>query len=412
MANGILDFLKTPEGQGLLSAAFGGLAGARPNAPLNTLGRAGLAGVAGYGSAIEREQMQKQMQAQQEMRDLQMQQLRTTMEAEQRKRAALPTLFQGGVTQGRVDVPEVGGVPMFSQAKVAEPAMQEAPKFDVQGAIKTGLFTPQEIQAYASLQNIGKPEEKVYKPGDVVYRDGKQVMAIPKETEMPADVKAYEYAVKQGYKGPFVQFQTDLKRAGASRTNITMGQEKAEAQVVGKAFGEQYADIQKAGFNAQSAINRYDRLGQLLEGVNTGKFSPLGLEIAKAAQAAGINIDPKLSNKEAAAALSNEIALQLRNPAGGAGMPGALSDKDREFLVSMVPGLATTPQGRALMLETGKKLAKRDQEVARLAREYRKKNGSLDEGFYEILSDYANKNPLFQSAPQQSKGGARFLGFE
>ncbi len=48
---GLLDFVQTPMGMGLLSAAFGGLAGARRGAPLNSLGAAGLAGVAGYNSA-------------------------------------------------------------------------------------------------------------------------------------------------------------------------------------------------------------------------------------------------------------------------------------------------------------------------------------------------------------------------
>lgn len=52
--NGLLDFVKTPEGQGLLSAAFGGLAGARRGQPINSLGRAGLAGLAGYSGAQDR----------------------------------------------------------------------------------------------------------------------------------------------------------------------------------------------------------------------------------------------------------------------------------------------------------------------------------------------------------------------
>lgn len=48
---GLLDFVQSPMGMGLLSAAFGGLAGARRGAPLNSLGAAGLAGVAGYNVA-------------------------------------------------------------------------------------------------------------------------------------------------------------------------------------------------------------------------------------------------------------------------------------------------------------------------------------------------------------------------
>jgi hypothetical protein len=41
------------------------------------------------------------------------------------------------------------------------------------------------------------------------------------------------------------------------------------------------------------------------------------------------------------------------------------------------------------------KMAKRDQEVAKIAREYRKKNGNLDEGFYDELAKFSEANPLF-----------------
>ncbi|MBV4459170.1 hypothetical protein KVG96_14515 [Pseudomonas sp. COR58] len=49
--DGLLDFVKTPAGQGLLAAAFGGLASAGRGGPINTLGAAGLSGVAGYSAA-------------------------------------------------------------------------------------------------------------------------------------------------------------------------------------------------------------------------------------------------------------------------------------------------------------------------------------------------------------------------
>ena len=47
---GLLDFASTPAGQGLLAAAFGGLAGARRGQPINSIGRAGLAGLAGHST--------------------------------------------------------------------------------------------------------------------------------------------------------------------------------------------------------------------------------------------------------------------------------------------------------------------------------------------------------------------------
>lgn len=188
-----------------------------------------------------------------------------------------------------------------------------------------------------------------------------------------------------------------VARAGASNINMPM-QEKEENKAVGKFFGEQYADTQKAGLSATSKINKYNRLNQLLEGVNTGKLTPLGVEVASAAQSLGFSIDPNLSNKQAAEALSNEMALELRNPSGGAGMPGAMSDQDRAYLQNMVPGLSKTPEGRKMMTETATQLAKRDQDVARLARAYRAKRGTIDEGFYEELQRFAETNPLFRNS--------------
>jgi hypothetical protein len=76
-------------------------------------------------------------------------------------------------------------------------------------------------------------------------------------------------------------------------------------------------------------------------------------------------------------------------------MPGALSDADRVYLQSMTPGLTKTPEGRKLISETMVTLAKRDQEVAKLARDYRKKNNGFDEGFYDELRTWSAANPLF-----------------
>jgi hypothetical protein len=48
-------------------------------------------------------------------------------------------------------------------------------------------------------------------------------------------------------------------------------------------------------------------------------------------------------------------------------------------------------------MESTKKIAKRDQEVAALAREYRQKKGSIDEGFYQELQKFSDANPMFDT---------------
>jgi hypothetical protein len=58
-SNGLLDLMKSPAAMGLLAAGFGGLAGAGRNTPFNNLGRAGLAGIAGYSAADSLQQKQR-----------------------------------------------------------------------------------------------------------------------------------------------------------------------------------------------------------------------------------------------------------------------------------------------------------------------------------------------------------------
>ena len=244
-------------------------------------------------------------------------------------------------------------------------------------------------------------------PGDVQFGpSGNTIASVPASTKDVApssDVKNYEYAKSQGFGGSFEDWQSKMKKLQAPSNMVTIKQEGAESATVGEGLGKEYLSLQKAGASAQSKINNMDRLSQLLEGVKTGAFVPTMTSMAALADTFGMKIDKNLPAKQAAEALSNEIALQLRNPSGGAGMPGALSDKDREFLQSMTPGIGKTEGGNALIIDTAKKLAKRDIEVAQIARNYRKKNGHMDEGFYTELAQYSEAHPLFgPSGPTQT----------
>lgn len=195
-----------------------------------------------------------------------------------------------------------------------------------------------------------------------------------------------------------------VKDPNTPLVSIQQKQESAESVEVGKSFGKQFTDIQNDAIDAQGKLARLDRMEQLLQGVQTGRLTPTITQIAALADSLGVSLDKTLPAKQALEALSNEVALTLRNPSGGAGMPGALSDKDREFLVSMTPGLAKTPEGNQLIIDTARKLAKRSQEVAKMARAYRKQHGHFDEGFLDELQEFADKNPLFGRAEREMVG--------
>jgi hypothetical protein len=215
---------------------------------------------------------------------------------------------------------------------------------------------------------------------------------------LPAQAEDPLARVRELAKNPdLLAVEKDLRASGANRTVLApdFRQETEEAKVVGRGFAEQYMTIQKSGVDANAKLARLDRAKQLMRGMKTGKLAPAMAEISAMAEAIGLNIDPKLGEKQALIMLTNEMALQLRNPSGGAGLPGAMSDADRVFLGQMPPGLGKTSEGNALIMETFRKLAQRDQDVAKLARAYRKKHGAIDEGFYDELAAFSEANPLF-----------------
>lgn len=128
--DGLLDFVKSPEGQGLLAAAFGGLATAGRGGPVNTLGAAGLSGIAGYSAASSN--ALKNQKA----------------ELLQRQRQAIPTLY-GKDPDGNTT-------------------------FDWQQAAALGL-QPDDIAKFAQLPNAAK--SKVARTVEVPSADGgKQTM--------------------------------------------------------------------------------------------------------------------------------------------------------------------------------------------------------------------------------------------
>ena len=111
--------------------------------------------------------------------------------------------------------------------------------------------------------------------------------------------------------------------------------------------------------------------------------------------AASLNIDiAGRGSEEAIQSITNRFALELRNPSGGAGMPGAMSDADRTFLASIPPGLSKTPAGRALIAQGMRSVNDRDRQIANMAQRYEERVGRLDNGFIKEMREWSDANPL------------------
>lgn len=376
---GLLDIdMTTPEGQGFNSALM--QAAAMLLTPRHRGGGVGSA-FAAMPQAIQRAQEQamrgRMMGLQEQQMGMQGQKFGLEMDEYRRKLAQ--------------DAQQKQLISQFVQT--LPPEQQQAAMLAPQEFIKT--LIPQAPKLETIYGPDGQPQKAWMRgPGvDPIPVGGSQKPAMPWEFEIGPDGQP---RMRPGV----LSAKSQVAAAGAGRNNVTFVQEKEENKAVGKHYGEQFGDIQKAGFSAQSKISRLDRLSQVLDGLQTGKLTPAMTNVKATLESLGISVDDKLGAAQAAEAISNEIALQMRNPAGGAGMPGAMSDKDREFLVATVPGLAKTPQGNRLLIETSKRLAQRDQQVAKIARDYRRKHGQLDEGFYDELQRFSDANPLFDGMSQ------------
>lgn len=224
---------------------------------------------------------------------------------------------------------------------------------------------------------------------------------FPRTMPRTEDMKGYEAYLAQARASgtpadqlkPFQQYQMDLRKMGQPTVNIEGETEYAKG--LGKAMADKTNSIIDAGQQAPNKLATYQLMKEMMPNIYTGTGGDKVLEAKKIAKSLGIDVGD-VSDAEFVRAMGNQMALELRNPAGGAGMPGAMSDADRAFLASMSPGLSTTPEGNQKLLDYRMAIEKRNIDVAQRANEYMNAhNGRLDNNFFADLSKWSAENPLF-----------------
>jgi hypothetical protein len=409
--NGLLDFLQTPAGQGLLSAGLGAAASAgRGRGLLGNIGQGGLMGLQAYTGAIESQKQQLENQQAREVRALQLKKMQQDMSTDEAMRAAAQASV---VSPDRANAMSQG--PMPDGSTVA----QVAPGFD-SSAYLNRLFSIDPTKAVAFQQSLAKDSKfnkvdaKDYTGPSVAKfsMTGNYADLVPvRKREVATNGQVFDpYEVQpgqvfadpnkafalgpNGQPVPNLPFQSfELRKALASKPTIEnkveMVTETEWAKKRAGANADMMETINKTSFSAPLQIRKLERMEQLLNGVDGGKLAPTGLEIASAANSLGVKLDPKLGNKEAAQALSREIAAGFRQPG-----TGPMTDKDFDNFLLQVPDLSKTAAGRRQITATMKAAAARDIEVGKRARAYVKKNGKLDDNFVEEISQFVAENPV------------------
>jgi len=203
---GLLDILNTPQGMGLLSAVAGGMAGARRGAPINSIGRGLVTGVAGYQGAQQQLRDEEENALTKQYRQMQMQKIESDLaqqKAQREWKAGLPAVMKNRTQQvapnentqlmaasmGSQAAPEVVDNSQAVQDYLMQPDSPYADKL-IEQQIMPSTEKPQLVTVYEN----GRPVQKWLRPGEadgVSVGMGKPEAESYKERTVSPDGRTY-----------------------------------------------------------------------------------------------------------------------------------------------------------------------------------------------------------------------------
>jgi len=351
--------------QGLLNTGLSLLASSGPSTQRRGIGQLLAQGVqagqqayqGAYNRAIQEQALKEQIQERQQLRQEQMaaQQLLPQI---LRPGAQTPT-FYGRPTQMPLRDDE-GNIMPGAGVSVGQPQIDmntlqqlltRAPS--VAGKVLPTVEAFRKMTAPEAPVVVGAEQALVRPSGEVVFQ------GRGKPEKPTSDIQEYQKAVEQGFKGSFLDYQTQLRQAGATRVNVDTAGQGEFAKKAGGFAAEGFRDLSNQGQNATRSAIQLDRLDTLLK--RTGS----GLATQAKAIAGNFGIETKgLSDIQAVEAIVNQLVPQQRPPGSG-----TMSDADLALFKRSLPRLINTPGGNQQIIDTLKAINQYDQQIGAIARE-------------------------------------------
>jgi hypothetical protein len=239
---------------------------------------------------------------------------------------------EGNLPQGQTMLDDQGQRTLVPQVN---PAV--APDYNKALAVALGSRSPM-VQALGTTaigemtkpQKLGADEQLVrFNPQSQKYET--IGAGAPKKS---SELKDYEFALSQGFKGSFMDYQTALKKAGASNTVVNT--EKSYGQAFGQGLAGNDVKLYDSASRAPQMLETVKETRKLLDNdkLYVGFGANQKLDLARAADAFGItgrDTAEKISNTQRLFAARAQATLDSVKESGlGAG--NGFTDKDREFL--------------------------------------------------------------------------------
>jgi hypothetical protein len=201
-------------------------------------------------------------------------------------------------------------------------------------------------------------EEKVYRPGDVVFRGGQQAFSIPeqqKAAEVPAALQTLQArAQAAGLREGTPEYQEFFRTGGSSGgVNINLGD--SGSTELNKLVDQQAAAYLSAGSSGASLANDLNLLSQLAPLTTEGTIP-----------AAITRIYPEFNDANSAfQGIVSQALPKLRVPGSG-----AQSDRDIDILIQGIGPLAASNEAKQLLIQAMIQKNDIDQKRAEIAQRY------------------------------------------
>jgi len=185
-------------------------------------------------------------------------------------------------------------------------------------------------------------------------------------------------------------------------------------KVYGKGIGE---SVTKRFKMAEEGVNQNAQLDIVAEaldkGARTGTGEEFILKVRGLAETLGIDTGT-LGPQETIRRVSNEMALRLRNPDSGLGLPGNTSNKDLAFLKESVVGLDRSERGNRAIIASMKAVNKMKTDVGKYQDLLIQQNGgSIPKDINTKILNYVNDYKVLTPKLKQllKTGQSKLPGF-
>jgi hypothetical protein len=276
----------------------------------------------------------KQMQQEAQLRQMQMQEAQMRMQEAQNEQA-MRQKMQEAARSSYITPEKAQSLSMGPLRDGSTPPMVQ-PGFNHRNYVDQ-VYQLDPLKAMAIEQSMAKDDSPIsVAPGAslVDRKTMKPVFTAPKEQSLPSAIQEYQFAVGQGYKGTFEQWDTARKRASASNTSISVNTEKNLLNGVADGVSK---GISEARGGAQAALGTINTVGRLNEALDSGKvmagpgtsFRQYGLQVGNMLGVGGKDANEKLLNTRQAIQSLAQLELDAAQQMKG---QGQITEAERSII--------------------------------------------------------------------------------